>query len=229
MSLKPPAAYGTITTTNPAAAQTSKDLTFTSRANPQTSQPVYPARSYQSVYPTRRPWPELFSLTSFSVPYNYADAMARIKHNISYFRVNYAMAVLLIVFLSLLWHPVSMIVFLIVLVAWLALYFLRTGPVVLFHQSFDDRLVVVVLSLVTVVALVFTHVGLNVLVSLIVGVVVVGSTPPFGSPKTCFLTKRLRLKTGWCRLLQTSPCARLLTPGFDFLGWFDSSPLKLGF
>lgn len=171
MAIKPPAGYGATTS----AAQTSKDLSFTYRANPQTSQSASPASTSQSVYPTRRPWREFFSPTAFSVPYDYADATSRLKHNISYFRVNYTMAVLLIVFLGLLWHPVSMIVFLIVLLAWAGFYFFRVpGPVVLFNRSFDDGAVLFSLSLVTVVALVLTRVGLNVLVSLIVAVVVVG-------------------------------------------------------
>ncbi|KAM5561613.1 PRA1 family protein E-like [Rosa sericea] len=157
MSLNPPAGYGTIT-----AGQTStKDLTSDSTS--------------QTVYPTRRPWSELFSPTAFSVPYSYADAMSRVKHNLSYFRLNYAMVVLFIVFLSLLWHPVSMIVFLILLIYWVFGYFSRApGPVVLFNRSFDDGAVLFALSLLTVVALVLTRVGLNVLVSLVVAVVVVG-------------------------------------------------------
>ncbi|KAL6146787.1 hypothetical protein ACLB2K_057464 [Fragaria x ananassa] len=158
MSLNPPAGYGTNT-----AAQTSatKDLTFDSPSQP--------------VHPTRRPWSELFSPSAFSAPYSYADAKSRAKHNLSYFRLNYAMVVLFIVFLSLLWHPVSMIVFLIILVYWVFGYFSRApGPVVLFNRSFDDGAVLFALSLLTVVALVVTRVGVNVLVSLVVAVVVVG-------------------------------------------------------
>ncbi|XP_068342297.1 PRA1 family protein E-like [Pyrus communis] len=213
MPLKPPSSYGTTTVT---AVQidpkTSKDLTFTSRPKPQTSsQPLYPTITSQSVYPTRRPWRELFSLTSFSVPSNYADAMARIKRNTAYFRVNYTMAALFIVFLSLLWHPISMIVFLIILVAWLALYFLRTTPVVLFNQSFDDRVVAVALGFVTAVALVFTHVGLNVLVALIVAVVIIGLHAAFRVTEDLFLDEETAAENGLVSVVASQQSLRLPT------------------
>ncbi|KAB2629868.1 PRA1 family protein E-like [Pyrus ussuriensis x Pyrus communis] len=213
MPLKPPSSYGTTTVTAVQIdPQTSKDLTFTSRLKPQTSsQPLYPTMTSQSVYPTRRPWRELFSLTSFSVPSNYADAMARIKRNTAYFRVNYTMGALFIVFLSLLWHPISMIVFLIILVAWLALYFLRTTPVVLFNQSFDDRVVAVALGFVTVVALVFTHVGLNVLVALIVAVVIIGLHAAFRVTEDLFLDEETAAENGLVSVVASQQSLRLPT------------------
>ncbi|WVZ15325.1 hypothetical protein V8G54_012891 [Vigna mungo] len=84
--------------------------------------------------------------------------MIRLRRNLSYFRYNYAVVTLPAVFLSLLWHPISMIVFLLIFVVWFYFYFSR-------H---DDRIVLCVLAVITVVALVSTHVGLNILLSLIV-------------------------------------------------------------
>ncbi|KAL5835378.1 hypothetical protein ACOSQ3_014939 [Xanthoceras sorbifolium] len=172
MSLKPSAGYGTTTTTVTAAEPTTS-LSFFTRAETLTA--------------TRRPWRELFDFPNFSCPVSYSDAMSRIRQNASYFRVNYAMVMLFILFASLLWQPVAMIVFIVVFVAWLFFYFARDDPVVVFNQALDDRLVLGVLALVTVLALVFTHVGLNVLVALVVGVVVVGFHASFRRTDDLFL------------------------------------------
>ncbi|XP_062145012.1 PRA1 family protein E-like [Alnus glutinosa] len=199
MSHKSPAAYGssstTTTTTTQPPPSSPTSLTFISRATHAT----------RTIIATRRPWTELFiPISSFSLPYSYQDAMSRVRRNLYHFRANYTMAVLFVLFLSLLWHPVSMIVFLIVFVAWLSLYFGRDAPLVLFGQNLDDRVVLAALGFVTVIALVLTDVGLNVLVALIVGVVVVGLHAAFRSTEELFLDEESAVEGGLVSVVGTN-------------------------
>lgn len=122
---------------------------------------------------TRQPWKQMFDHRLIKLPASVGDAIARIRTNLVYFRVNYVIVVLFILFLSLLWHPISLIVFVVLMAAWLFLYFLRDEPLVILHRTINDRVVLTVLSAVTLILLMFTGATLEILVSILVGVAVV--------------------------------------------------------
>ncbi|KAL6971746.1 hypothetical protein U1Q18_031428 [Sarracenia purpurea var. burkii] len=125
-----------------------------------------------SIATTLRPWREFFSPSALSLPISFSEATFRIKNNLHHFRLNYTIIALIILFLSLIYHPISIMVFLITLVAWFFLHISRDEPLTLFNRTIDDRVVVIVLSAVTILALILTRVWLNVVVSMLVSALV---------------------------------------------------------
>lgn len=152
--------YGTIPTSS---SPTTTNLEFISRAK----------HKIKDGLGTRRPWKLMLNPRSLSLPRPLSDAVSRIRLNISYFQMNYAILVLLVLFLSLLWHPISLIVFVFLMAAWLFLYFLRDEPLVIFGRLVSDRVVLVVMAVLTFVLLLLTGATVNILVAVAVGVVLV--------------------------------------------------------
>ncbi|XP_047059121.1 PRA1 family protein F3-like [Lolium rigidum] len=122
---------------------------------------------------TRRPWRELANPHALGLPPTLADAYLRVRANLAHFAMNYAIVVLVVVFLSLIYHPVSLIVFLVCMVGWLGLYFLRDDPIVLFGRVVGDGAVLAVLAAVTLGLLLLTGATTNILTSLLIGFVLV--------------------------------------------------------
>lgn len=136
----------------------------------------------------------MFNLRSFGIPAaGISGAVSRLRFNAAYFRMNYAILVLLILFLSLLWHPISLIVFIVLMAAWLFLYFLRDQPLVVLGHLVDDRVVLVFMAVLTVVVLLLTQAAVNILVAVIVGVVVVVAHAAFRKTEDLFLDE----EEGW--------------------------------
>ncbi|XP_015690110.2 PRA1 family protein E-like [Oryza brachyantha] len=123
-----------------------------------------------------RAWREVLDATAFSRPESCGEARARARRNLAYFRANYALVALVLVFLGLVYRPVSMLVFLALFVAWLGLYFGRADgePLACLGREVDDRAVLAVLSVATVLAVALSRAGLNLLVSLVLAAAVIG-------------------------------------------------------
>lgn len=148
--------YGTIPTSS--AAEEASNSEYISRAKDR----------IQSGLAERRPWKEILDVHSIKLPSSFPEAISRVQINVAYFRTNYAVVALGILFLSLLWNPISLIVFIIMMVAWLFLYFLRDDPLAVFNHRIDDRVVLIVMAVMTIVFLLLTHATLNILVSLLI-------------------------------------------------------------
>ncbi|KAL2321387.1 hypothetical protein Fmac_030356 [Flemingia macrophylla] len=122
---------------------------------------------------TTRPWTEVFQTCHLKLPPSFFGSIQRINTNAKHFRANYVIIILLALFLSLLGHPISLIILVVMMIAWLYLYFLRDTPLVILRFEIDERLVVISLLLITIGLLVLTNVTYNVIAGMCVALALV--------------------------------------------------------
>ncbi|XP_062214640.1 PRA1 family protein B6-like [Phragmites australis] len=148
----------------------------------------------QALIAARRPWAEVFRAPAFSKPPSLGEALARVRRNAAYFRANYALTLLAVVAASLLWHPGTLFALLALCAAWFFLYFARPAhggqPLRILGTEFDDGTVLAALCGVTVVAMLFTDVGWNVIGSAMIGGALVGAHAALRSTDDLFLTEQ---------------------------------------
>ncbi|KAE8696402.1 PRA1 family protein F2 [Hibiscus syriacus] len=94
----------------------------------------------------RHPWNVMFNIHSINCPRTVSEAISRFRTNVAYFRLNCVMIVLIILFLFLLWHPISLVVLVTTMALWLYLYFLRDKPLAIFNRTIDDSVLLAVLG-----------------------------------------------------------------------------------
>ncbi|KAK8982547.1 hypothetical protein V6N11_046467 [Hibiscus sabdariffa] len=126
----------------------------------------------QSLTAIRRPWRDFFDITAVDIPTSSSDATTRIAQNLTHFRLNYTIILLVILCFSLIYHPLALVTFFVILLAWFFLYLARDRdePVVIFGFLIDDRLVLAALVGLTLAGLLLTGVWGNVLAAVAVGV-----------------------------------------------------------
>lgn len=153
----------------------------------------------QSAVARQRPWPELMDRKAFYKPESFADATGRMKKNITYFRMNYIIFMLLAIGLSLLWHPVSLIVLIILVLAWMYFYFGRSEPVIVFNWTVSENQVLIILGIATIGGLFLTKAGTTLISALIIGVVIICLHAAFRCPDDLFLNEQESSASGLLR------------------------------
>lgn len=135
----------------------------------------------------RRPWPELVDHNSLAKPSSTAEAVARIRKNWAYFRVNYLLVLSGVLAFSLLSNPLSFFLLVGLLAGWIFLYLLRRDPLVLFNMTYGDREVLGILAVLTIVIVFMTNVGSVVISALMIGLAMVCAHGAFRVPEDLFL------------------------------------------
>ncbi|XP_061375820.1 PRA1 family protein B4-like [Gastrolobium bilobum] len=158
----------------------------------------------------RRPWSELADRTAFSKPESFSEATLRVRKNFSYFRINYYAIVSVILAVSLLTNPFSLILLLGLLTSWTFLYLFRPSdqPLVLLGRTFSDFETLALLSALTVFVVFLTSVGSVLVSALMLGVAVVCLHGAFRVPEDLFLDEQDNSQaTGFLSFLRTPAVA----------------------
>ncbi|CAI0415619.1 unnamed protein product [Linum tenue] len=145
--------------------------------------------SVRQGFSQRRPWTELIDRSAFTRPESLTEAAARIRKNLSYFKVNYISMLVVVLGFSLLSHPFSLLVLLSLLASWIFLYLFRPSdqPVVILGRTFSERETLGVLLLSTIVVVFLTSVGSLLISALMAGVAIVCVHGAFRVPEDLFL------------------------------------------
>lgn len=125
----------------------------------------------QSIMSTRHTWSEFLSLSALTLPSSFSDFTTRIGINLTRFLFHYSFILLFILLITLVYHPLSILLLLLSFAGWYFLFFSRDSaePFSLFNLvAVDDRVVVLALAVFTLVVIAVTGVWLNVLLSVVV-------------------------------------------------------------
>jgi PRA1 family protein 1 len=124
-----------------------------------------------SILSTRHPWTEFLSLSSLSLPSSLSEATTRVGINLTRFLFNYTFIFLFILLISLVYHPLAIVLLLVAFAGWYFLFFSRDSdePLSLFNVvAVDDRVVVVALVVFSLFVIFVSGVWVNVVVSVLV-------------------------------------------------------------
>ncbi|XP_062000810.1 PRA1 family protein B2-like [Rosa rugosa] len=159
--------------------------------------------SIRSGFSQRRPWYELLDRSSLSRPDSLTDAYSRIRKNFTYFRVNYVTLLTVVLALSLLTHPFSLLVLLSLLGAWAFLYLFRSSdqPLVIAGRTFSDAETLIGLVVLTVVVVFVSSVGSLLISALLIGFAIVCAHGAFRVPEDLFLDDQEPANAGFLSFL----------------------------
>ncbi|KAK6943425.1 Prenylated rab acceptor PRA1 [Dillenia turbinata] len=159
--------------------------------------------SVRSGLAQRRPWSELVDRSAFSRPENFSEAALRVRKNFSYFKINYFSLIAVVLAVSLLSNPFSLLILLGLLSAWLFLYLFRPSdqPLVMFGRTFTDRETLGILLVSSVVVIFLTSVGSVLISALMVGLLIVCAHGAFRVPEDLFLDEQEPAATGFLSFL----------------------------
>ncbi|KAJ9559662.1 hypothetical protein OSB04_004822 [Centaurea solstitialis] len=156
----------TTTTSPPSSSATAGDLKLRLILSPS------PKQWTQTAFGTKRLWKQMFNPQTFTFPRTFSDFISRIKSNFLYFRTNYILFTFIVLFLSLLWHPISLMT-LTIASYYFSTFLTRDEPVRICNCfSIDNRFSFAVLSVLTLVLMVLDEAVMNLLFSVSIGAAV---------------------------------------------------------
>ncbi|CAM8927264.1 unnamed protein product [Rhodiola kirilowii] len=169
--------------------------TFNAQSQPPIATPAFRAfithlsETIRTGLSNRRPWTELLDRNAFTKPESLTEASLRIRKNYAYFRINYLSLIAVVVTISLLTNPFSLILLIALLAAWLFLYLFRSSdqPLVLFGRTFSEPETLGMLILVTTGVVFLTSVGSVLMSAVLVGFSLVSAHGAFRVPEDFFL------------------------------------------
>ncbi|KIY96207.1 PRA1 family protein B6 [Monoraphidium neglectum] len=92
---------------------------------------------------------------AFARPANFGEASARLRKNAAYFRINYLIVLLASVALGFLMHPSSLFVLGALLIGWVYVFAVRSGPLVINGRELSEREKVMAMSALSFVVIFF--------------------------------------------------------------------------
>eukprot|EP00271_Cylindrocystis_brebissonii_P003598 TRINITY_DN14750_c0_g1_i1.p1 TRINITY_DN14750_c0_g1~~TRINITY_DN14750_c0_g1_i1.p1 ORF type:complete len:205 (-),score=22.93 TRINITY_DN14750_c0_g1_i1:532-1146(-) len=139
----------------------------------------------------QRPWSELYDRNTFNKPENLTEATNRVKKNLAYFHVNYSLVLLAVIAFSMLMKPTAIFWLIALSCAWSYTFLVRTGPVVVWGRSLNDRELFVALTLLSVLVIFgLTSVGSILISGLMIGGFVVTAHAALKQPDDLFLDEQ---------------------------------------